>query len=151
MPIEIRRASFFDFLDAPNADALVAEYAEESAVAGLPAPKAQRELYERMESAGLLYTLIAFDGDTVVGVLSMVISINAHYSVVTAVSESYFVASAYRKSGAGLKLLREGEKLAREMGAVGLLVSGPNEGRLAEIMPHLGYRASHYAFFKVLQ
>jgi GNAT superfamily N-acetyltransferase len=71
-----------------------------------------------------------------------------HYGVAIAVTESFFVGKEYRKSGAGLKLLRAAE--AHAEGAPGLLVSAPVGGTLAEVLPHLGYRETNRVFFKEL-
>ena len=67
-----------------------------------------------------------------------------------AVVESYFVASKHRKSGAGLALLREAERIASDRGAHALLVSAPHGGRLADVMPRVGYRETNRVFFRSL-
>ena len=45
------------------------------------------------------------------------------YAGPIAVTESFFVAKAHRRTGAGLELLRAGEDKARALGCPGLLVS----------------------------
>jgi GNAT superfamily N-acetyltransferase len=148
MPIAIRPITVAQFFDAPNCDALLAEYAAESATEGLPAPEPHRAIYEAMEQSGMFHLIGAFEGDELAGFLVLLVSVNPHYSAVIAVTESYFVASAHRKAGAGLALLHEAEALAAKLGAVGFLVSAPSGGRLAEVLPRMGYRETNRVFFR---
>ena len=71
-----------------------------------------------------------------------------HYSVKMAVTESFFVAKAYRKSGAGLKLLHAAETYAKEIGCAGILVNAPFEKTLMDVLPRVGYQETHRVFFK---
>ena len=148
--IDIRTISFADIWAASNIDALLAEYAEESSLSGLPTPVPLRDLYELLEQSGSCVLLGAYKGDELVGFLAMVVSMNPHYSQVLAVTESYFVASEHRKTGAGLRLLTAAESLAKAKGAIGILVSAPVQSRLAQVMPGVGYRETTRAFFRSL-
>ena len=67
-----------------------------------------------------------------------------------ATTESIFVAHEFRRTGAGVKLIREMERLAGDMGALGVLVSAPAGKRLADVMPGLKYRQTNQVFFKGL-
>jgi hypothetical protein len=40
------------------------------------------------------------------------------------------------------------EFIARDMGAIGILVSAPMGGRLNELMPNIGYSHTNEVFFK---
>jgi GNAT superfamily N-acetyltransferase len=64
------------------------------------------------------------------------------------VVESFFVGKAYRKSGAGLRLLHEAEKYALKNNLPGLLVSAPFGGDLAVVLPHVGYIETNRVFFR---
>lgn len=150
MPIEIRRITVAEFFAAPNCDELLAEYAAESATEGLPHPLPHRDLYDAMERSGMFHLIGAYRDDELIGFLVLLISVNPHYSVVIGVTESYFVASTQRKSGAGLALLHEAEIVARGCGAVGCLVSAPSNGRLADVLPRIGYRETNRVFFRDL-
>lgn len=136
--------------DAPNIWALLAEYANESAIDGLPPPAIRVDRYKQMEAAGILHPISALLDGELVGYLTVLASDLPHYSRTIAVTESFFVAKVHRGSGAGLKLLRAAETKAREIGSPGLLVSTPYEGKLFHVLPRLGYRESNRVFFKEL-
>lgn len=144
----IRPITPSEFWSAPNAEALLAEYASESSIAGMPPPAPSREIYERLEATGLLHVLGAFQGEVLVGFLVMMVATNPHYGVPLAVTESFFVGSAHRKGGAGLKLLHEAEGIAKSAGAHGILVSAPTASRLADVLPGVGYMETNRAFFR---
>ncbi len=135
---------------APAFDALVAEYAAEAAIEGLPPPNAKLEAYLQLEAIGLLHAFSAIAGGSLVGFISLLASPLPHYGLPIAVSESFFVAQAHRKSGAGLRLLALAERKARELGSPGLLVSAPFAGRLFELLPRCGYAETSRIFFKRL-
>lgn len=144
----IRPCTADELFGAPNAGALMAEYAQESAIAGLPEPNPVRATYQALDQAGFLTALGAFVGDELVGFIVALTSMNPHYGVPMTVVESYFVASAHRASGAGLRLLREAETASVIAGSTGILVSAPSGGRLAEVMPRSGYRETNRVFFR---
>jgi len=128
--------------------ALLAEYAAESAIAGLPPPEARMPSYRHLESLGLLHVLGAWNDGELIGFITMVVPVLPHYGVAVAVSESFFVAKAHRATMAGLRLLGEAETKAHELGSPGLLVSAPYAGKLFELLPRLGYVETNRVFFK---
>lgn len=146
--LTVGRSSIAALEAAPNIDALLAEYAAESAIAGLPPPAAKVETYRRLEAAGLLHTFTALHDGELAGFITVLASDLPHYGTTVAVSESFFVAQTHRKSGAGLRLLRAAEDKARALGSPGLLVSAPFGGRLFEVLPRVGYRETNRVFFK---
>jgi GNAT superfamily N-acetyltransferase len=151
MTITIRKRAAIEILDAPNIADLLAEYAAESAIDGLGWPMAHLDTYQALDASGILHALGAFDGDTLVGFLFFIVSRLPHYNAQpVATSESFFVASTARKSGAGLKLLHEAEHAARELGAVGFLVSAPVGSRLESVLPAVSYREASRVFFRGL-
>lgn len=139
-----------DVFDSPDAAALLSEYARESAIDGLPAPTPCREIYAHIEQTGALHLFSAMHDGKLIGFLALLVSVNPHYSTPLAVTESYFVASEYRYTGAGMGLLRAAEEHAAKLGAAGFLVSSPSAGRLSEILPRTGYRETNRVFFKAL-
>lgn len=138
---------FFAHRDAP---ALLAEYAAEASIAGLPAPQPDERSYFRLEANGVLHPLAAYDADErMVGFIVLLVSLNPHYGVKLGVIESFFVASEHRGSGAGLRLLRAAEACAEAQGAAGLLVSAPIKGRLADVLDaHDAYNETNRVFFR---
>lgn len=146
--ITIRLCAASELLDAPNRYELWDEYAAESAIGGMPKPDVHIDTYKMLESAGALQLIGAFDDDKLIGFISLLSNKLPHYGVLMTVSESFFVAKSHRKSGAGLRLLREAERYALSVGSPGLLVSAPSGGRLAGVLPNVGYAETNRVFFK---
>lgn len=134
----------------PDAQGLIAAYAQECANEGLPRYCPHRDLYVVLEQAGGLHTLVALVGERMVGFLTLLVSMNPHYSVLLAVTESWFVAPEHRASGAGLALYRRAKEVARERGARAFYVSAPKGGQLAEVMAGLGATETNRVFCEVL-
>ena len=132
----------------PGLAVLLVEYAAESAIAGMPPPAAKMESYRELEARGLLQVLSATRDGRLIGFLTLLVPVLPHYGVTVAVSESFFVARAHRGTGAGLKLLRAAEELARRLGSPGLLVSAPFGGDLFKVLPRVGYAETNRVFFK---
>lgn len=150
--LAISRISIDDLRFAPGIDALLRDYAAESAIAGLPVPKAEWLTYARMEHHGALHVIGAYIDGQLVGFCNVLVSLSPHYSVLIAVTESLFVSPSHRGTGAGLALLREAENVARERGAAGMLVSAPTGGTLAAVLERMsGFQETNRAFFRGLQ
>lgn len=146
---DIVRCSAAALMGAPEFPALIAEYAAESAIDGMPSPEAKLATYALLEATGMLHVYAALQEGQVIGFITVLAPVLPHYSAVVAVTESFFVAAAHRKSGAGLRLLKAAEDCARFVGSPGLLVSAPAGGRLAEVLSRRGgYRESSRVFFK---
>ncbi|MHB1371263.1 MAG: GNAT family N-acetyltransferase [Pseudomonadaceae bacterium] len=149
--LTIRPCSIDDLEFAPNIGELLAEYAQESAIRGLVPASAQFEQYRQLVDAGVMRVIGAFHGETLVGVIALIASVIPHFGCLVASTESFFVAAAARKTGAGLRLLREAERVAGEMGAVGLFVSAPLGGQLADVLDaHSAYAETNRVFFRGL-
>lgn len=146
----IKRCTLDDLVVAPNWSSLLDEYSAESAMDGLGSQNMQLDTYRAMEASGVLHMVGAWIGDELVGVISAVISPLPHYGKLICIGESFFVASAHRKSGAGTLLRREIECIGEESGAVGVLMTAPKGGRLAKVLPLCGYRHTNEVFFKPL-
>ncbi len=146
----IRPSTVAELEAAPAFPDLLAEYAAESSIKGLPAPSAKMETYRHLERSGFLHVLAAWVGDTLTGFITVLAAPLPHYGRTVAVSESFFVAQQHRGTGAGLKLLRAAEELAAKLGSPGLLVSAPFEGDLFKVLPRVGYVETNRVFFKAV-
>ncbi|SDH23349.1 GNAT family N-acetyltransferase [Propionivibrio dicarboxylicus] len=144
---EIRPCKVDDFFAHADAPALLAEYADESAILGLPAPKPAPETYQALEAAGILHVFAAFDGEALIGFISLLLSFNPHYSAFLAVTESLFVTESKRGAGAGLALIRRARDEAITEGAVGFLLSAPTGSRLHRLLEHMECRETNRIFF----
>lgn len=133
-----------------NIHDLLHEYAEESAVKGLPSPNAKAEIYKTLEGTGALQAIGALIDGVLIGFIVVLSPVMAHYSALVCVVESFFVTKLHRNSGAGIKLLRLAEDFAKGKGSPSLLVSAPVNGVLCEILPHVGYTESNRVFFRRL-
>ena len=149
-PVTIRECSVTEFCASDNLDELFSEYAAESSIEGLPAYKVNFEMYKALDQAGVIKLACAYSGDVIVGFISVLVTVLPHYSEKLATAESYFVAKKYRAGGAGLRLLRWGERFAQEAGSSGLLVSAPAASILSTILPKLGYNNTNLVYFKKL-
>jgi GNAT superfamily N-acetyltransferase len=146
--MSVQESSVAEVTGAPNFADLAIEYAGESAIDGLPPPAAKMATYRHLEAVGMLHVFSAINDGELVGFITVLAPVLPHYGVPVAVSESFFVARAHRKTGAGLRLLRLAEQKARALGSPGLLVSAPFEGDLCRVLPHVGYRETNRVFFR---
>lgn len=146
--ISVKLTTVAEIESAPNLADLLAEYARESAVDGLGDASPQFAMYHAMEAAGVTYLFGAYRGDMLIGFLIMIVSTLPHFGQVAASTESFFVASAERKTGAGLNLLRHAMAHAEHMGARGFFVSAPVQGRLETLLPAIGFRETNRVFFR---
>jgi GNAT superfamily N-acetyltransferase len=147
----IRNCTIQEISESSNIDELLNEYAAESAIKDLPHPNAKVKSYQSLEKAGAIHAFGAFLDNTLVGFITVLSPVLPHYDLRIAVAESFFVAKAYRKTGAGLRLLRAAEVHSADIGASGLLVSAPTGGNLAEVLPHVGYSDTNRVFFKKVE
>lgn len=148
--MHIQPITVADFFAHPDTPGLLAGYAQECANEGLPPFCPHRPLYAALEQTGALYALVAVEGERMLGFLAMLVSLNPHYSVTLAVTESWFVAPEHRGSGAGLALYRRAKETAQAAGAKAIYVSAPLGGQLAGVMQGLGATETNRVFCEVL-
>lgn len=150
-PVTVRQCAADEIIGAPNLDELLAEYAGESSIVGLPDHNAQFASYKALEQAGVLAVYGAFVDEKLVGFVTILTSILPHYGRAVSITESFFVAKAYRGTGAGLKLLRAAEDHAVRVQSPGLLISTPAGGTLERVLGASSeYRHSNTVFFREL-
>jgi GNAT superfamily N-acetyltransferase len=145
----IQRATVSEVMGAPEFDALIKEYARESAIEGLPEPLAKLESYQAIEHLGVIHVSRAEHEGRLIGFVTVAVPPSLHFSVPLAVTESFFVTKAHRGM-VGLQLLASAEKIALDCGSPGLLVCAPLGGRLCELLPKAGYRPTNMVFYKGL-
>ena len=148
--MDIKRIAVAEFLNAPTRDALLAGYADECAMPELGGINPQFEMYDQLEDIGLGHCIGAYEGDELIGVLFLLVSVVPHYGKTIATTESFFVHPDHRKGGAGMALLDEAETIAREQSAVCIFVTAPAGSRLERVMPHTPYRRSNAVFVRGL-
>lgn len=126
----------------------MSEYADECQISGLPRCKYDGSTYYLLENLNVVHFAAAFVNGVLVGFSSLIVTRMPHYSQVLAVTESIFVSKEHRGSGAGMMLIREMEFIARDMSAIGILVSAPTGGRLNALMPNIGYSHTNEVFLR---
>lgn len=145
--LEIRPCMFDEIAQDPAYGALIAAYADESALAGLPRPQPRLDIYLDLERRGVLRIVGAWQDGALLGFISVLTSVLPHYGVPVATTESFYVARDKRGTAAGLRLLLEARRQAREAGGVGLLVSAPHGSTLAQVLNKMHCRQTNDIFF----
>tara|TARA_R110000803_G_scaffold49188_1_gene102221 strand:+ start:2786 stop:3298 length:513 start_codon:yes stop_codon:yes gene_type:complete len=144
-------SSFTDMCEDKAFGHLVLEYADECKMAGMPQPNWAREMYLNMEGIGIVQCLVLRDMDlNMVGFSVLLCTVVPHYSELVVTAESLFVTKRHRKGGGGLRIIKAIEGHAKNIGAVGVLLSAPAEGSLAKVAPRIGYQHASEVFFKGL-
>jgi len=144
----IQRSSVAELESAATFVDLITEYAEESAIDGLPAPAARFEAYRHLEAIKMLYILSAIHEGNLIGFITVLKPIMLRYALPPAISESFFVAKAHRHTMAGLKLLVAADELSKELNLAGLMVSARVDSNLAGLLVKCGFVPTSTSFFK---
>lgn len=147
--LAVRESTVDAIMGDPAFPALLAEYAAESAIAGMPAPEVKMAQYGDLEANGFLQAFEAAEDGELAGFITVLSAPLPHFGRTVAVSESFFVTSGHR-GFAGLKLLVAAERQALAIGSPGLLVSAPVNSRLAALLPKCGYTETSRVFFKAV-
>lgn len=149
--VTIEKMNYCDLNNIPEFKFIVEEYTLESSISEMSPINTNLDLYNKLNEVGKMITLAAFNDGYLIGYANFVISPNLHYSKDIAVTESFFIKKDYRKTGAGIFLLKEMERLAKENGAVAFMVSAPSDSKLSLIMEkNKHYRETNKVFFKSL-
>lgn len=154
--LQIKPLTISEFFADPATPGLLAEYAAECRLEGLPEPEPHQAIYLALERAGAVALFGAYGShkgaeNGLVGFVVVLVSMNPHYSQVLGAVESFFVAAEHRPSGAGLKLLERAEREAKYRGAIALLVSAPFGSKLAHVLwKKPAYDMTNEVFCKVL-
>lgn len=145
----VEKCSVNDLFASPNWDALIAEYTAESSIHDMPPINPQVDSYLHLESLGVFHCFRAVNAEgSMIGFITVLSTPFLHYGAPVLTTESYFVAQEYRRTGAGLRLIRAVEAYAREIDAAGVFISSPAGGKLESVAPKMGYRHTNTVFFK---
>lgn len=97
----IRPVRYSEILDAPNAQALLAEYAAECSQPEFGPINPQRDLYGAMETNGAMQAFGVCEDETLVGFATVLIYTLPHYGTRIANTESLFITKTHRTKGYG--------------------------------------------------
>lgn len=148
MGVEVKQCRLQDIELSPDLPDLLAEYGSESANQEIGPVAPQLATYRSMEAAGVFHAFSAHRDGRLIGFLFLLTPVLPHFGRKVGVAESYFVASAHRKTGAGTLLRQAAESAAQAAGAVGIMFSAPVDGVLEKVLPSSGYRATAQVFFR---
>ena len=123
MTLEIRQTTVAQLSSEPNFDEILAEYGAERELDGLPSPKADLDMYKKLEEIGGLQVFSAYFEGILIGFVNVLVSKNPHYGLDFAYTESFFVLKNHRKTGAGIELRKSAEKYAILKKCPALIVS----------------------------
>lgn len=152
MLISVRPVSVQEVFDNEGFGALISEYRDEALRnPDLMGSMPDRKAYEAMVESGILTPIAAFVDGVLAGLCSVISVTIPHFTAKRIAStESLFVASAYRSSGAGMQLIKAAERVAVERGARGLYITAPVGGRLNKILPNVGYGHTNTIYYRGL-
>ena len=148
MSVVIKKCSISEIEANPNFLDLHQEYWDESAVVGLPPPNEKMAVYKLIENEPSFTAFGAFIDDSLIGFVVVLTTTIPHYGAMIAVTESLFVGKAYRRTGAGLKLIRTAQRYARNAGSPAIAITAPYGGQLSKVLPLMGYRKTNETFLR---
>lgn len=107
---------------------LLDKYAQECATPLLGEINPDRALYAAMEKSGMLACFGLFDGDTLIGFATVLVTVYPHWSKKVATMESLFSLRW------GTELMAHVKKFAREQGCTTIFYSAPVGGRMEKLL-----------------
>ena len=148
--VSVAEASSF-----PGFYELVKEHGDDYRLEGMPTPPTGDDvlpIYAALEAAGVGHVLCVTSKGRIIGVAVIVIGKSGHYTASVALVETLFVVKAHRAGGAGARLIRAAEALAKAKGAVGITVNAQVGSELCLLLgnPKMEYRTPYATFFKTL-
>jgi GNAT superfamily N-acetyltransferase len=109
------------------------------------------EAYRAMEESGRMITLIAYEGEEIIGYSATFLVRHMHYAdLITAMNDVLFVVKEHRHGRTGLQLIRETERVAKERGAQLMIWHAKQDTALEAILPRLGYNVQEIMLSKEL-
>jgi GNAT superfamily N-acetyltransferase len=150
--MEVRRISYAEILNAPNAKGLLADYAQECSIPEIGEANPQAKMYEAMEATGYFQSFGIFNCKELAGFASILVYVVPHYGRRIATVESIYVDSAQRGLSAGNALMNALEDYARERECVAILYNARAESRFEKLLSHLQpYQRTNSVFLRQLQ
>lgn len=108
------------------------------------------ETYLRLEDAGKLLSLGVFDHDELIGYSVNVVTRNLHYDLRVCQNDVLYLTPEHRLGPLGLRLIRDTERHAREVGAKIMLWHAKQGTALDGLLPRLDYQVQEIMYSRVL-
>lgn len=151
MSAVIRPARYSEILDAPNAQELLNEYAEECSIPEIGSTAPKTETYAMLEDSGAMHCFGVYIEEQLVGFAAVLLPILPHYSVRVATIESIFVAQEHRAQ-VGSVLLLVIEQFADLQGCAAVLYTTPAGSRFDTLLSLSSeYRHTNNVYCRSLQ
>jgi GNAT superfamily N-acetyltransferase len=149
---DIRKVSYADILGAPNAKELFAEYESECANPELAPINPQADLYALMEASGGLQAFGVYEGDALIGFLTVLVWTIPHYGKNIGSNADIFLAPGHRMSGTGARMIDLAEEYAKSKGGACFQWTVPAGSRFARLLAlNAGrYRRSNSVYLRTL-
>lgn len=148
--MRIVEESVTDKIDSPDVGPLLlAHWAEIARNKDVMVLDPMVERYQALEQMGLLIGVFAYDRDEIVGYCVSILSFgHLHYrSLITVSNDVLYVMPEYRGAArAGIALMRETERLAKDRGAHLVLWHAKQDTALASMLPRMGYEVQDVVF-----
>lgn len=108
------------------------------------------ETYVKLEDAGKLLSLGVFDYEELIGYSVNIVTRNLHYDLLTCQNDVLYLAPEHRLGPLGLRLIRDTERHAREVGAKIMLWHAKQATALDGLLPRLDYQVQEIMYSRVL-
>lgn len=149
MTMEMRPMTVAEFFNRPEANDIIAEYTTESGNPDLGNAMPSQKQYEQMERSEILNVIGAFDEDSLVGFVTVVVTMYPHFGKLVGSVESIWLRKDKRAGGAGLRLLKAAFANAKERGAVGCYLGARFGSRQHKLYERL-FQPMNVLFWKKL-
>lgn len=148
--VEIREVDVEDLFGV--ADKLLAEHWDEVALnKHIMVLDPDIDAYLAMRDSGFLLCVAAYDKGELVGYSINILKHHPHYKQLTVVqNDLLFVTKAYRKSGVGVRLIRETESKAKKLGVQMVLWHAKQHSTLDQLLLSKGYQVQDIIYSKEL-
>lgn len=148
--MKIVRSTVGQIFADPRFGSLAREYREQAgntALTGEP----DREKYLMLEELGALGISSAIsDTGELIGFLVVIFAPSLHNGKTVATVDTLFIRKEHRKGPAGLRLIREAQRLAEEHGCAGIRYSAPAGSRLETLFERM-FERTDVSFYLSLE
>lgn len=145
---QIKHISVAKIQAASNIGELLDAYAQESALAVMPEPMLDWDIYEALEESGGIIAHGAYVDDTLVGFMVIMMCYAAQYSADIGNTMLLFVLPEHRRFGTGKKLVDSVAEAAFTHGMAALAIGAPSDSRLAKAAESMGFKETNRVYLR---
>ncbi len=107
------------------------------------------DVYYDLEDQNMLYSLVAMDGNELLGYVIFIIAKHHHHSgSIWASSDILYISPTHRGKGVCKEILSKAEESLREKGVEIILVSSRAHKDFGSLLGKIGYNPYEYSYFK---